>query len=1171
MPEYGRRLIPQILDSIAAANPHRVLYSVAAFSDDCYDFHHITAKDLAQAVDKTAWWLRSSLGDASNIRPLAYIGPHDLCHILLTYASVKAGCTALFLSPKNAVEGALAVLSAADCHIWVQPSQQQPTSLIEQCLEKRPMRVLEMPTLAELFDAESTEPFPYEKSFQDVARQPFCILHTSGTTGVPKPVPWSHGLVGTMDAVRLLPPVEGDGGLQPWTSLWHEGDTLYSSFPMSHGAGIIMDIIMPSLYGLRCVLGPSDVLPSLNLVEKLATHARIDIWSMVPCLVDELVDSPDTLARLEPSKFICASGGPVSPDVACKINDVIRILNLTGTTEGLFIGNLVVNRQDWQWFSFHPYSGFEFKEVETGVFEHWVHRNEHWPFFQGIFHTFPDKQSINLKDLYVKHPTKQNHWAFKGRSDDVVVLSNGYKISPLQVESYVSTHPAINGALVIGTGKRQAGLLIELKEPTQRGIELLDSIWNTIEKANEISAKQDRLLRNYIAFAESSKPFVRTDKGTVKRHATLLLYADFIERFYDSRDRATETMDMDTTSRESIENSVRQVLARSVPAILEASVDTDLFSLGLDSLLVIEAVSIIKNCMGIDKLEPSHIYANPTLAKFSRELFQLVLALKQSSDTNLLEPGTNQRESHLKRLIDQQKARWSQKLNPFDCAQPNQYAGLVMYLPLREGTDPAQVFAWLQLGLQRAMNVFPALGGQIMPAAASEIGYKEGDLRVVIPPQAATNDTVRQLKFKDLSRTLPPFSVLRSKSFSPSTVCEDMIQPCDTFPAYPTDIVAAQANFVDGGCILVTNIHHCCFDGCGVIVALKVWAESCRFIAGDPSANCSWLDPECFNHSLPGIVHELEGNKKQVHEVDPGTWAFVGFLPPEPEVDGHLGATPAQNDPSYHPNPLPSPPVWDKKTTWPPLPDPAGRALTTTTFLITSEKLRNLQQAISASLNKGICLSLSDIVQAFFWRHAIRARYRVARIQGHTFTSEEQSVLELPINIRPYFSTLIPSTYTGNMLTLNRAAMAVEKLCSPETSVAEVACLLRETAARITVQVVHDTFTLLESLPSYDPQGRFSYADMGLDGMHAMISNMMLFQPREISFGDAFFANGGSPEVLQPLIERGKDCFRFLAILPTRSDGGIELMLGTLPEELDMLVNDDEFTQYATLLAAGQT
>jgi hypothetical protein len=180
-----------------------------------------------------------------------------------------------------------------------------------------------------------------------------------------------------------------------------------------------MDILMPALFDLRCVLGPVGVLLNMNLVEKLADHANINIWSMVPPLVDELGDTPDVLARFNNAKFICASGGqstfplfsqisytdfltgPVNPEVASRVNEVVRVLNLTGTTEGLFIGNLVVDRQDWHWFAFHPYSGFEFKQIEPGVFEHWIHRNEHWELFQGIFQTFPKEISINLKDLYI--------------------------------------------------------------------------------------------------------------------------------------------------------------------------------------------------------------------------------------------------------------------------------------------------------------------------------------------------------------------------------------------------------------------------------------------------------------------------------------------------------------------------------------------------------------------------------------------------------------------------------------------------------------------------------------------------------------------------------------------------------------------------------------------------
>jgi hypothetical protein len=80
--EYGRRLIPQILDRLALAAPDRVIYSVASFPNDQPSFRDITAREFTKAVDKTAWWLQRQLheanGDAissSKIQALGYIGP----------------------------------------------------------------------------------------------------------------------------------------------------------------------------------------------------------------------------------------------------------------------------------------------------------------------------------------------------------------------------------------------------------------------------------------------------------------------------------------------------------------------------------------------------------------------------------------------------------------------------------------------------------------------------------------------------------------------------------------------------------------------------------------------------------------------------------------------------------------------------------------------------------------------------------------------------------------------------------------------------------------------------------------------------------------------------------------------------------------------------------------
>ena len=148
-------------------------------------------------------------------------------------ASSRFPAQALFLSAKNSTEGALAVLEAAKCNVWVKPHG-KTYPLVEDFLQLRAMKVLDLPELDELLDAEVVEPYPYNKTFDEAVQDPLCLLHTSGSTGLPKPIVWSHGLIGTMDAVRLLPPTEGDGGMAPWTFDWNEGDRIYSSFPMSH-------------------------------------------------------------------------------------------------------------------------------------------------------------------------------------------------------------------------------------------------------------------------------------------------------------------------------------------------------------------------------------------------------------------------------------------------------------------------------------------------------------------------------------------------------------------------------------------------------------------------------------------------------------------------------------------------------------------------------------------------------------------------------------------------------------------------------------------------------------------------------------------------------------------------------------------------------------------------
>jgi hypothetical protein len=88
---FGKRLIPQILESLALAEPDRKIYSLASLSNGTMSFQPISARAFAKAVDKTAWWLHDQTrgqnrshegGDDKDhaktkkkILPVGYIGP----------------------------------------------------------------------------------------------------------------------------------------------------------------------------------------------------------------------------------------------------------------------------------------------------------------------------------------------------------------------------------------------------------------------------------------------------------------------------------------------------------------------------------------------------------------------------------------------------------------------------------------------------------------------------------------------------------------------------------------------------------------------------------------------------------------------------------------------------------------------------------------------------------------------------------------------------------------------------------------------------------------------------------------------------------------------------------------------------------------------------------------
>lgn len=106
-------------------------------------------------------------------------------------------------------------------------------------------------------------------------------------------------------------------------------------------------------------------------------------------------------------------------------------------------------REDWNYIHFHPAGGYTFRQKSNELFEQFQIKDPKLELFQAFFQTFPDEEDYAIKDLYSKHPTKEGRWLYKGRADDIIVLSNGEKLNPLDMESAINNHPAIKASLIV--------------------------------------------------------------------------------------------------------------------------------------------------------------------------------------------------------------------------------------------------------------------------------------------------------------------------------------------------------------------------------------------------------------------------------------------------------------------------------------------------------------------------------------------------------------------------------------------------------------------------------------------------------------------------------------------------------------------------------------------------
>ncbi|TGJ82530.1 hypothetical protein E0Z10_g6254 [Xylaria hypoxylon] len=642
--DHGRRLLPHVVDNIARRDPERECFSIPRSSDPKDGWKLVTFKQYANAINHVAQKILTNCGlpPVDTFSTIAYIGPNDARYVVLTLAAVKAGYKALFISPRNSQEGQLSLFEKTDCRIIAFPKSHR--AMVQPWLQERDMQAVETGPIENWFPEEEVEPVPYTKTFEDAEWEPLCVLHTSGSTGIPKPIVVRQGMVAICDKYNIHIKPDWNGRKIFLRAFSDNSRRNFLTMPLFHAAGLYSFLSTCLYYETPAAFGLSDRPLSAESVVGCLEHLDVEGIMLPPSLLEDMSQLDRYIAPLAKLNFVVFSGGNLAREAGNRlVKNGVKLTNAISATE--FFPFPVYLQDDpklWQYYIKVIINSEEFgadwRKVrdESDVYRLVSVRKDKDPGLQGFFYTFPDDNEYDTKDLYKPHPTLPDHWIYYGRSDNVIVFSNGEKLNPVTIEGVVSDHPELNSAIVVGQGRFQPSLLLEpIPQPKteDEATELIDRVWPLVVTANKETVAHGQIGREFIRLSSPEKPFLRAGKGTIQKPATLKLYKDEIDELYE---KAGQVSDVDApqlnlSSEQTLIESIQDLFQTRLGSQQKLPADADFFSSGIDSMQVISASRLLRAGLesagyqiDAETVATRVIYGNPTPERLAKYLLSRV-------------------------------------------------------------------------------------------------------------------------------------------------------------------------------------------------------------------------------------------------------------------------------------------------------------------------------------------------------------------------------------------------------------------------------------------------------------------------------------------------------------------------------------------------------------------
>lgn len=380
------------------------------------------------------------------------------------------------------------------------------------------------------------------------------------------------------------------------------------------------------------VLGPSEKPASGELCCRILSAIPCKALYSPPTVLEELVQESDGLDLCSKLEFIVFAGGPLAPPAGDKLASVTYIGPMIGSTEIGIIPCIFPERDSWNYFEWHPIFGVDMQHISDGAYEMVLPYNPHLGWLRRFSRPEPVTTEWRTKDLYKPHPTKPGLWRFSGRTDDVIVLGNGEKFNPVNMEGLIQGHALVQGAVIYGQGRFQASLIVEPRKQPEDIDAFIEEIWSSIEEANREGPGHAQIFRSKVLVTSPDRPFQRVGKGTIIRKAIISNYMPELEVIYSGTTAHKGAPELGNPQDfAAIEQFVR-MCALSFVSRRDITNQDDLFVNGLDSLQTLELNNGLKAGLSphlnssilTQALTTKTVYNNPTIEKIATVVNRLL-------------------------------------------------------------------------------------------------------------------------------------------------------------------------------------------------------------------------------------------------------------------------------------------------------------------------------------------------------------------------------------------------------------------------------------------------------------------------------------------------------------------------------------------------------------------